>query len=65
MIDSFPCIRRAVSTLLSLATRHLYLLSLHFYGMLLRLKVGAVSIRLDLGELCAKEKNLGGIVDPQ
>ena len=51
--------------LLSLATWHLYLLSLHFYRMLLRLDVRAVSIRVNLGELCTKKKNLRGIVDPQ
>ena len=36
-----------------------------FYRMLLRLNVGAVNRRVNLGELCAKEKDLRGIVDPQ
>ena len=45
--------------------RNLYLRSLHFYRMLLRLNVGDVSIRVNLGELCAKEKDLRSIVNPQ
>ena len=39
--------------------------SLDFYRMLLRLSMGIVRIRVHLSELCAKEKNLRGVVDPQ
>jgi len=44
---------------------HLSLHSLDFYRMLFRSKDAAVSVRVNLGELRAKEKDLRGIVDPQ
>src|SRR5271165_3691141 len=36
-----------------------------FYRMLLRFNAGAVSVRINLSKLCAKEKDLRCIVDPQ
>src|ERR1700722_9235495 len=37
----------------------------YFHCMLLRFDTGAVSVCVNLGKLCPKEKNLRGIVDPQ
>jgi hypothetical protein len=38
---------------------------LDFYRMFLWFNAGAIGVRVYLGELCAKEKDLGGIVNPQ
>jgi len=42
-----------------------FLRYLYFYRILLRLNAGAVSVRVNLSKLCAKEKNLRGVIDPQ
>jgi hypothetical protein len=42
-----------------------FLRYLYFYRMLHRLNMSAISVRINLSELCAEEKDLRGIVDPQ
>jgi hypothetical protein len=44
---------------------HHFFRYLYFYCMLLWFNTGAISVRVHLSKLCAKEKDLRGVINPQ